>query len=128
MAVKRTIFVCQGTGCLSSGSDRIQREFEREIARNQLPVSVKLTGCRGFCQIGPSVIVEPDGIMYCRLKVVDVKEIVDSHLVQDIPVSPLHYHDPVTGNPIPKWTDIQFYHRQQKMITSHWGFINPEDI
>jgi len=128
MAVKRTIFVCQGTGCLSSGSDRIQREFEREIARNQLPVSVKLTGCRGFCQIGPSVIVEPDGIMYCRLKAADVKEIVDSHLVQDIPVSPLHYHDPVTGNPIPKWTDIQFYHRQQKMITSHSGFINTEDI
>jgi NADH:ubiquinone oxidoreductase subunit F (NADH-binding)/(2Fe-2S) ferredoxin/Pyruvate/2-oxoacid:ferredoxin oxidoreductase delta subunit len=128
MSVKRTILVCQGTGCLSSGSDQIQREFEREIARNRLPVSVKLTGCRGFCQIGPSVIVEPDGVLYCRLKAADVKEIVDSHLIQDIPVDTLQYRDPVTGNPVAKWTDIPFYNRQQKMITSHWGFINPEDI
>jgi NADH-quinone oxidoreductase subunit F len=128
MSEKRTILVCQGTGCVSSGSPQIQREFEREIARNQLPVSVKLTGCRGFCQIGPSVIVEPDGILYCRLKATNVKEIVDSHLIKDIPVATLQYHDPVTGDTIPKWTDIPFYNRQQKIITSHWGFINPEDI
>ena len=125
---KRTILVCQGTGCVSSGSPQIQREFEREIATNQLDVAVKLTGCRGFCQIGPSVIVEPDEILYCLLKPADVKEIVDSHLINGKPVSRLHYHDPTTGNPIPKWTDIPFYNKQQKAITAHWGLINPEDI
>jgi NADH:ubiquinone oxidoreductase subunit F (NADH-binding)/(2Fe-2S) ferredoxin len=125
---KRTILVCQGTGCVSSGSPQIQREFEHEIATNQLDVTVKLTGCRGFCQIGPSIIVEPDEILYCRLKPADVKEIVDSHLIHGKPVSRLHYHDPTTGNAIPKWIDIPFYNRQKKTLTAHWGLINPEDI
>jgi NADH-quinone oxidoreductase subunit F/NADP-reducing hydrogenase subunit HndC len=128
MTTRRTIFVCQGTGCVSSGASQVQRELERDIIDYKLDVEVQLTGCRGFCQIGPSAIVEPDDILYCRLKPADVKEIVDSHLINGSPVSRLHYHDPTTGNPIPKWTDIPFYNRQQKMITAYWGFINPEDI
>ena len=126
---KRTILVCQGTGCVSSGSPQIQREFEREIKEHKLTdVEVKLTGCHGFCQIGPTVIVEPDDILYCLLKPDDVKDIVSSHLINDTPVSKLHYHDPTTGNPVPKWTDIPFYNRQQKMITTHCGYINPEAL
>jgi len=129
MTEKRTLLVCQGTGCVSAGATRIHREFERQILEHKLTdVEVKLTGCRGFCQIGPSTIVDPDDILYCRLKPDDVKEIVDSHLINGIPVSRLHYHDPTTGEPIPKWIDIPFYNRQQKMITAQWGFINPEDI
>jgi NADH:ubiquinone oxidoreductase subunit F (NADH-binding)/(2Fe-2S) ferredoxin/formate hydrogenlyase subunit 6/NADH:ubiquinone oxidoreductase subunit I len=129
MTEKRTLLVCQGTGCVSAGATRIHREFERQILEQKLTdVEVKLTGCRGFCQIGPSTIVDPDDILYCRLKPDDVKEIVDSHLINDTPVSRLHYHDPTTGEPIPKWIDIPFYNRQQKMITAQWGFINPEDI
>jgi NADH:ubiquinone oxidoreductase subunit F (NADH-binding)/(2Fe-2S) ferredoxin/formate hydrogenlyase subunit 6/NADH:ubiquinone oxidoreductase subunit I len=129
MTEKRTLLVCQGTGCVSAGATRVHREFERQILEHKLTdVEVKLTGCRGFCQIGPSTIVDPDDILYCRLKPDDVKEIVDSHLINGIPVSRLHYHDPTTGEPIPKWIDIPFYNRQQKMITAQWGFINPEDI
>jgi len=129
MTEKQTLLVCQGTGCVSAGATRIHREFERQILEHKLTdVEVKLTGCRGFCQIGPSTIVDPDDILYCRLKPDDVKEIVDSHLINGIPVSRLHYHDPTTGEPIPKWIDIPFYNRQQKMITAQWGFINPEDI
>ena len=129
MNTKRKILICQGTGCVSSNSPQIQREFEREIVEHQLTdVEIKLTGCHGFCQIGPTVIVEPDDILYCRLKTDDVKDIVNSHLINGIPVNKLYYHDPITGNPIPKWTDIPFYSRQQKMITTHCGFINPEDI
>ncbi|MBW1716719.1 MAG: NADH-quinone oxidoreductase subunit NuoF [Deltaproteobacteria bacterium] len=129
MTAKRTILVCQGTGCVSAGAPQIHREFEREIIEHKLTdVEVKLTGCHGFCQIGPTAIVEPDDILYCRLKPDDVKDIVNSHLINGIPVSKLHYHDPTTGNPIPKWTDIPFYNRQKKMITSHCGYINPEEI
>ena len=129
MTIRRTILVCQGTGCVSAGATQIHREFEREILEHKLTdVEIKLTGCRGFCQVGPSAIVDPDDILYCRLKPGDVKEIVNSHLINGIPVSKFHYHDPTTDNPIPKWTDISFYNRQQKMITTYWGFINPEDI
>jgi len=129
MKNKRTILVCQGTGCVSSGSPQIQREFEREILEHKLTdVELKLTGCHGFCQIGPTVIVEPDNILYCLLKPDDVNEIVKSHLINGNPVSRLHYHDPTTGEPIPKWTDIPFYNRQKKMVTTNCGYINPEEI
>ena len=129
MTEKRTILVCQGTGCVSSGAVEITREFEHQIMAHKLTnVEVKATGCRGFCQVGPSAIIDPDDILYCRLKLDDVKEIVTSHLIDNIPVSRLHYHDPVTGNPVPKWKDITFYNKQQKVITALWGFINPEDI
>jgi len=129
MTEKRTILVCQGTGCVSSGSPQIQREFEREILEHKLTdVELKLTGCHGFCQIGPTVIVEPDNILYCLLKPDDVNEIVKSHLINGNPVSRLHYHDPTTGEPIPKWTDIPFYNRQKKMVTTNCGYINPEEI
>ncbi|UCG64133.1 MAG: NADH-quinone oxidoreductase subunit NuoF [Deltaproteobacteria bacterium] len=129
MTTQRTILICQGTGCVSSKSTQIQREFEREMIEHQLTdVEVKLTGCHGFCQIGPTVIVEPDDILYCLLKPADVKKIVESHLINGVPVSKLHYHDPTTGKPIPKWTDIAFYNRQQKIITTHCGYINPEEI
>jgi len=128
MTAKRTLLICQGTGCVSAGSLKIHREFEREISEQELDVEVKLTGCHGFCQIGPTVIVNPDEILYCLLKSSDVKEIVDSHLKNDIPVERLHYHDPNTGLAIPKWTDIPFYNKQQKIITTHCGYINPESI
>jgi NADH:ubiquinone oxidoreductase subunit F (NADH-binding)/(2Fe-2S) ferredoxin/Pyruvate/2-oxoacid:ferredoxin oxidoreductase delta subunit len=129
MTEKRTILVCQGTGCVSSGAVEITREFEHQIMAHKLTnVEVKATGCRGFCQVGPSAIIDPDDILYCRLKLDDVKEIVTSHLIDNVPVSRLHYHDPVTGNPVSKWKDITFYNKQQKVITALWGFINPEDI
>ncbi|RLB20174.1 MAG: NADH-quinone oxidoreductase subunit F, partial [Deltaproteobacteria bacterium] len=128
MTEKRTVLVCQGTGCVSSGSPQIQREFEREILEHKLDVEIKLTGCHGFCQIGPTAIIEPDDILYCLLRPDDIKDIVDSHLINDTQVTRLHYHDPATGEPIPKWTDIPFYSRQKKMITTNCGYINPEAI
>ena len=128
MTTKRTLLICQGTGCVSAGAIQIHREFEREIAENKLDVELKLTGCHGFCQIGPTVMVQPDDILYCYLKPGDVKEIVNSHLKDDKPVNRLHYHDPNTGHAIPKWTDISFYNKQQKIITTHCGYINPESI
>lgn len=128
MTINQTILVCQGTGCRSLNSAQVLREFEQEIIRNQLHAVVKPTGCHGFCQIGPTVIIKPDDILYCHVKPTDVREIVSSHLANAVPVGRLHYHDPVTGKPVPKWSDISFYSRQQKMISAHWGFINPEDI
>ena len=69
MTTKRTLLICQGTGCVSAGALQIHREFEREIAENKLDVELKLTGCHGFCQIGPTVMVQPDDILYCYLKI-----------------------------------------------------------
>jgi len=125
----RVLFVCQGTGCVSSKSPKIQDALEKEINKAGLEdVQVKLTGCHGFCQQGPIVIVEPDGIFYGLVGLDDVPEIVRSHLVDGKQVERLFYRDPATGTPIPKYEDIPFYSRQTRIVLKNCGTINAEEI
>ena len=70
---QREILVCHG-------SEQVLIRLEEEIIRLGLDVKVKFTGCHGFCQVGPTSIVEPDDIFYCYLSVDDVPEIVRGHL------------------------------------------------
>jgi NADH:ubiquinone oxidoreductase subunit F (NADH-binding)/(2Fe-2S) ferredoxin/ferredoxin len=125
----RVLFVCQGTGCVSSKSPKIQTALEKEINEASLKgIQVKLTGCHGFCQQGPIIIVEPDGIFYGLVGLDDIPEIVDSHLVKDIPVNRLFFKEPITGKPIPKYKDIPFYAKQTRIVLKNCGKINSEDI
>jgi NADH:ubiquinone oxidoreductase subunit F (NADH-binding)/(2Fe-2S) ferredoxin/Pyruvate/2-oxoacid:ferredoxin oxidoreductase delta subunit len=125
----RTLFICQGTGCVSAKSPAIQSALEEEINKvGMSDIDVKLTGCHGFCQQGPIVIVEPDGIFYSTVAVKDAKEIVESHLQNNNPVERLFYRDPVSGDPIPKYEDIPFYSKQQRIVLDNCGKINPEII
>ncbi|MBI4833168.1 MAG: SLBB domain-containing protein, partial [Candidatus Lindowbacteria bacterium] len=127
---KRTVLVCRGTGCMSAGSPEIGETIEEEIRKGKLhDVSVKVTGCHGFCQRGPIVIVEPDGIFYSEVKISDAADIVESHLKNGVPVDRLFYRDPVTEDPIPRYHDIPFYKQQQRaIILRNCGHICPEDI
>jgi NADH:ubiquinone oxidoreductase subunit F (NADH-binding)/(2Fe-2S) ferredoxin/NAD-dependent dihydropyrimidine dehydrogenase PreA subunit len=127
---KCEILVCQGTGCVSSKSDRITQAIENEIKQLGLSknVHVKLTGCHGFCQQGPIVIIEPEGVFYAQVKEEDVSEIVKSHIVDGKLVERLFYHNPVTGEAIPLYKDIPFYSRQHRLILRNCGHINPEQI
>jgi NADH-quinone oxidoreductase subunit F/NADP-reducing hydrogenase subunit HndC len=124
------LHVCQGTGCVSSKSTQIHEVLEKEIAAHGLAgrASVKLTGCHGFCQRGPIVIVEPEGIFYSEVKPEDAAEIVQSHLVDGKPVARLFYIDPVSGNAVPRYRDITFYEKQQRVVLRNCGHINPERI
>ncbi|HUV94839.1 MAG TPA: NADH-quinone oxidoreductase subunit F, partial [Anaerolineae bacterium] len=125
----RTVLICRGTGCESSRSAEIQTEMEAETTRLGLAdVRVKFTGCHGFCQYGPIVVIEPEGVFYTQVKVEDVPEIVQSHLVDDQIVMRLVYRDPVTAEPIPHYRDIPFYHKQQRIILRRCGHICPEEI
>ncbi len=125
----RVLFVCQGTGCVSSKSPEIQTALENEIKEKGLEdIQVKLTGCHGFCQQGPIVIVEPEGIFYGLVGIDDVPEIVESHLVNGKPVNRLFYTEPVTGSPIPKYDDIPFYSKQTRIVLKNCGKINSEEI
>jgi NADH:ubiquinone oxidoreductase subunit F (NADH-binding)/(2Fe-2S) ferredoxin/Pyruvate/2-oxoacid:ferredoxin oxidoreductase delta subunit len=125
-----TLHVCQGTGCVSSKSPDIQAALEKEIAAAGISgrAGVKLTGCHGFCQRGPIVIVEPEGIFYSEVKPEDAPEIVRSHLVDGKPVERLFYRDPVGGNAVPFYRDITFYAKQQRVVLRNCGHINPELI
>ncbi|MCP4606992.1 MAG: NADH-quinone oxidoreductase subunit NuoF [Proteobacteria bacterium] len=122
----RTILVCYGTGCTSSKSPEILAALEEET--RHLGISIKLTGCHGFCQQGPIVIVEPEGVFYARTDVKDVADIVSHHLQNSKPVERLFYQDPTTGEQIPYYRDIPFYKNQQRLVLRNCGHVNPEEI
>ena len=124
-----TIFVCQGTGCLSSGSDAVYQALAEQIKRQGIAhAEVDFTGCHGFCEQGPNVVIEPEGIFYTHVQAEDVPEIVTSHLQNGEPVERLLYHDPLTGKAIPHYSEINFYKKQTRVILRNCGHINPEKI
>jgi len=126
---ERTVFICHGTGCVSMASPDIKEAIDQEIEKLGLEgVQVKLTGCHGFCQRGPIVVVEPEGIFYSEVKTENAVEIVHSHLQNGEPVEHLFYKDPITDEPIPCYRNIPFYKGQQRIILRNCGNINPEDI
>ncbi len=129
MKQHRTIFVCQGTGCVSTESGAVFEALKAAVAEMMLKdVEVDFTGCHGFCEQGPNVVVEPQGIFYTHVQAEDAPEIVGSHLLNGKPVERLFYHDPITGKAIPYYSDINFYKKQQRIILHNCGRINPENI
>ncbi len=125
----KTLFVCRGTGCVAGGADPIYDALKQEIESSGLKdVKVDFTGCHGFCQRGPLVVVEPEGFLYTEVQVKDAAEIVQSHLVNGQPVERLFYHDLVTGEPVPYYRNIPFYAKQHRIILGNCGHINPERI
>ena len=76
------ILICRGTGCTSSGSDQVADAFDKYIKEEGLEQEVKVvrTGCFGLCEVGPIVIVYPEGAFYSRVEEKDVQEIVKEHL------------------------------------------------
>jgi NADH:ubiquinone oxidoreductase subunit F (NADH-binding)/(2Fe-2S) ferredoxin/NAD-dependent dihydropyrimidine dehydrogenase PreA subunit len=127
---KRCVHVCQGTGCLSAGSGEIARELAAETERRGLGdrVEIKNTGCHGFCQQGPIVVVEPEGTFYRRVKPGDVPEIAGAHLEGNGILRRLLYRDPVRKRRIASWRDIDFYRKQTRIILRNCGRVDPERI
>lgn len=129
MVKKRTVFVCQGTGCISSGSGTTYDELRTQVKKEKIQYTdVDFTGCHGFCEQGPNVVIEPEGIFYTHVQSEDVKEIVLSHLQEHKPVERLFYRDPISGKAIPLYKEINFYKKQQRIVLRNCGHINPEKI
>jgi NADH-quinone oxidoreductase subunit F len=129
MSDKKTIFVCQGTGCVSGGGDLVYNALKDEIKRAGLKnVEVDFTGCHGFCEQGPNVVIEPEGIFYTHVNPDDAAEIVSSHFCNGVPVERLFYRDPVSGKSVPYYSEINFYKKQQRVVLRNCGHINPEKI
>ncbi|MCL4369695.1 MAG: NADH-quinone oxidoreductase subunit NuoF [Chloroflexi bacterium] len=125
-----TIFVCQGTGCVSLRSSAIQKALEQEVETAGLAgsVQVKLCGCHGFCEQGPLVAIEPEGFLYTHVKAEDAPQIVREHLRDGRPVERLFYRDPLTRSAVPYYHDIPFYKKQMRLIMRNCGHIDPERI
>ena len=126
---QRTIYICEGTGCVSSKSRLVREALEKAVVEFGVgDVKVDYTGCHGFCEQGPLAVIEPEGIFYTHVSVDDVPEIVQSHLRDGHPVERLFYRDPVSGEAIPYHKDIDFYAKQQRIVLRNCGRLNPERI
>ncbi len=113
------------------GSGAVYKALKEEVSRQGVKnATIEISGCHGhgLCDCGPSVVVEPDGVFYIHVQAEDVPEIVSSHLRDSKPVERLFYRDPVTGQNIPHYSDINFYKKQQRVILHNCGHINPEKI
>ncbi len=124
------LLVCAGTGCVSSGAFSLKEALEKEIAGRGLEdeVLVVATGCNGFCERGPIVIVHPDNIFYQRLTPADVPHLVEEHLLKGRPV-PKHMYVPSAGiAPVPRMSDIEFFKHQRLIVLRNRGRIDPEKV
>jgi len=107
------LMLCAGTGCVSNKSFKIKEALEEEINRRGLhdEILVVMTGCNGFCAVGPLMVVRPDGIFYQNLTVEDIPYLVEEHFLKGRPVQKLMYFPPEVKEPIPKMADIGFFAR-----------------
>jgi len=141
----KRIVVCAGTGCIANGSMKVYEALKNSIALAGLEVTVALksddpkehkhhdvymvgSGCQGFCQVGPLVTIEPNGIMYGHVKPEDAEEIVAKSIKKDETIERLLYHDPVTGEAYKGVKEIPFYTRQSRTGLKECGNVDPLNI
>jgi len=129
---KQQVLVCCGTGCLASGSKEVAEAFADEIAKRSIDATVDLfvksTGCHGFCERGPLVVLNPQGILYTKVKPGRVEEIVEKTLVGGEVIPGLLYKDPVSGERVEQYEEVPFYRHQVRVAMRNIGRIDPTDI
>ncbi|HJI47909.1 MAG TPA: NADH-quinone oxidoreductase subunit NuoF [Oscillospiraceae bacterium] len=124
------VLVCGGTGCTSSHSAEIIEKLEQELKAKGLENEVKVikTGCFGLCALGPVMIVYPEGCFYSEVKVEDVPEIVEEHLLKGRMVKRLLYEETVHKEDIKPLKETNFYKKQHRVALRNCGVIDPENI
>ena len=127
---RKEVIVCGGTGCMSSGNDKILENLQNKVKELGLESEIRIvkTGCVGFCEKGPIVKIMPDNTFYAEVTPDDVDEIVAKDLVGNETVKKLLYKDPITKETIQNSDQINFYKKQRKIALRNCGSINPEDI
>ena len=129
--VRSHVLICGGTGCTSSGSHKLMEHFEKSIKEKGLEQEVKVvrTGCFGLCEMGPVVVVYPEGAFYARVKEENVDEIVSEHLMKGRVVTSLLYHDKTSAHhAITSLENVDFYKKQMRVALRNCGAIDPENI
>jgi len=124
------LMLCAGTGCVSNKSFELKKVLEREVKKQHLEneILVVLTGCNGFCAVGPVMTVKPDGIFYQNLTEEDIPYLVEEHFLKGRPVKKLMYFPPEEKEAIPIMMDIGFFAHQTLIALKNRGLIDPEKI
>ena len=128
--LRAEVLICGGTGCHSSNSHEVVVAMQSEIARRGLADEVRVvpTGCRGFCSMGPVMMIYPEGILYCQVQASDVPEVVEETLLKGRTVKHLAYEEPIQHKALPLYHDIPFYGKQIRIALRNCGLIDPESI
>lgn len=124
------IMVCGGTGCLALASDEVAAALEKALVEQGVnaKVELKTTGCPGFCEQGPIVVIHPQKIFYTRVKPKDASDIIAKTIVNGEVVERLLYVDPLTGQKIVYEYEVPFYKEQKRILLKNSGFIDPRKI
>lgn len=124
------ITICSGTGCRAYHSEEVADAFVYEIEKQGLQnkAEVRRTGCHGFCEHGPLVVISPQRICYLRVKLNDVPDIVSQTIVKNEVVERLLYKDVATGKSILHESEIPFYSNQKRIIFGNNPKIDPKKI
>ncbi|MCL4488798.1 MAG: NADH-quinone oxidoreductase subunit NuoF [Chloroflexi bacterium] len=124
--------ICGGTGCQASGADRLIAAANAAAVNAAIDgrdrLSIRVTGCPGFCEQGPIVVIQPEGIFYARVRPEDMAEIVFETVLGHRLVDRLLYTDPATGQKIPYERDIPFYTKQARLLLNQNGLVDPCEI
>ena len=128
--LRAEVLICGGTGCHSSNSHEVVTAMQGEVARRGLADEVRVvpTGCRGFCSMGPVMMIYPEGILYCQVQASDAAEVVEETLLKGRTVARLAYEEPIEHKALPLYHDIPFYGKQIRIALRNCGLIDPESI
>jgi len=127
---RKLISLCAGSGCAAYGTSKVHKALIEELTRQDLrdKVEVKLTGCHGFCEKGPIMVLHPEGIFYPQLKEEHIPDIVEKTIKNGELVDRLIFKDPSTKKKIIHERDIPFYKLQQRTVFGNNGMIDPTSI
>lgn len=142
--LQRRIIICAGTGCVAGGSLEIYAELKKLLAESKLDYitelqdclhsnskstsHISISGCHGFCQVGPLVHVLPDDVLYEQVKLKNVPDIIGALIGKNPVNEKLLYKDPLTGQRCKGRNDIAFYAKQERIALKNCGLIDPESL
>ena len=125
---KKLVTICAGTGCRGYGCIKVKEELEAEIKKQNMDVEVRATGCFGFCEKGPLVVIHPEKIFYQQVKIKDVPDIISKTVAAGEVLEKLLYRDPQTQETVLKEEDVPFYKKQKRLVFGSNGMIDPTRI
>jgi len=127
---KPCITLCSGSACLASGSGEVAASLEEEIKKQGLSdeVDIRKTGCHGFCERGPIIVIHPEEIGYFQIEPKAVPEIVSQTIKEKKVIERLLYTDPSTNEKIIHESEIPFYKNQERLVFGSNGSIDPTSI
>jgi len=127
---KTCITICTGTGCLAYGTQKMVDSFRAEIDKRNLTgtVDLRTSGCHGFCERGPIVVIYPERIFYQRVGLDDAPEILDKTIEEGEIIERLLYVDPVSDKRIVHENEVPFYQKQERLLLNQNPEIDPRSL